>query len=172
MIVDKDAMEDLWESVLNKYTPGETEDTVYLLTCPVLASIAVKEWIFEVFFEKFKCRYMALLQPGPLSLFSSGERNRHDRLRPYARTHAPPRIRPVVPTPAYCSSNGSPSPLLCDNAGRSRGLVVEIGHSVSSAVPVFEGFPLGYSTFRMFRAGNPCARAKSLIHALAFACEA
>nr|CEL71536.1 TPA: actin-like protein 7, putative [Toxoplasma gondii VEG] len=109
MIVDKDATEDLWEVALRKLTPSETDDMVCLLTCPPLASSAIKEWIFEVFFERFRCKRMALLQPGPLSLFSSG---------------------------------------------RSRGLVVEIGHSITSAVPVFEGFPLAYATFRSFRAGG------------------
>ncbi|PFH31646.1 actin-like protein ALP7 [Besnoitia besnoiti] len=116
MIADKDATEDLWEAALKKFVAPETGDMVYLLTCPPLTSNASKEWIFEIFFEKFKCKRMALLQPGPLSLFSSG---------------------------------------------RSRGLVVEIGHSLTSAVPVFEGFPLAYATQRMFRAGGAITAALS-----------
>ncbi|CBZ49685.1 putative actin-like protein 7 [Neospora caninum Liverpool] len=109
MILDKDATEDLWEVALKKLPPPETDDMTFLLTCPSLASNSIKEWIFEVFFERFRCKRMALVHPGPLSLFSSG---------------------------------------------RSRGLVVEIGHSITSAVPVFEGFPLAYATFRSFRAGG------------------
>ncbi|CAI9149293.1 unnamed protein product, partial [Rangifer tarandus platyrhynchus] len=118
MIVDKEALEELWEPILENHAQTDANNLTMLATYPPLTPPVTLEWMVEVLFEKFHCQRLALMPPGPLSLFSTG---------------------------------------------RSRGLVVEIGESITSATPVFEGFPLAYSTFRMFRAGGAVSTALSQI---------
>lgn len=40
------------------------------------------------------------------------------------------------------------------SSGRTRGLVVDVGHEITSAVPVFEGFAIPHATFTTPLAGN------------------
>ena len=115
-VVDKDALESLWEYCLqNEKVHKGTDPTV-----PILVAVSpqtpldVREWMAEVFLEKFNFPSLAISSTAGLSLYSTGE---------------------------------------------TTGMVVDLGHGITSVVPVFEGFSIPYASLSLEVAGADISQA-------------
>eukprot|EP00921_Rhytidocystis_pertsovi_P012382 GHVQ01020116.1.p1 GENE.GHVQ01020116.1~~GHVQ01020116.1.p1 ORF type:complete len:667 (+),score=149.27 GHVQ01020116.1:543-2543(+) len=109
VVQDKEALERIWDYSMRNLMHIDLEDFPVLLVSSVCWPLWQKEWMQEVFMEKYRVKSVAMINSSVLSLFSTG---------------------------------------------RCRGLVLESGHGVTSAAPVFDGFAIPYATFHMPIAGG------------------
>lgn len=71
----KDAMENLWQHTFSNVLNVELEDTPILIADALpmgQASLASRQWMMEVMFERFKVKSLGIFNTAVLSLFSTG----------------------------------------------------------------------------------------------------
>ena len=115
-VVDKDALESLWGYCLQneKLIAGKDPSIPVLVAVAPQTPLAIREWMAEIFLEKFNFPSLAISSTAALSLYSTGE---------------------------------------------TTGMVIDLGHGVTSAVPVFEGFCIPYASFSLNVAGADITQA-------------